>query len=235
MENQDLLDTGVPITTEALQAHFRTNDFSTMVSRYNPSTASSEENSLYLKLKTQFLAAWNQQMGQLTKTKSLRNFSSDAPIRCLEESEEKLVAGTVMEILHKEDLAELLIDQIFASMQEPIKAALEKYAHTRGKTIQELTEEEFQQAVDTFADDFLSRMMQLLLQVQNVPELTEFLTRNGAHEDFDEGVCKITTRLISSADGITCARKWASRSPSLRKFWRLSPLPILPLPPIPLI
>lgn len=44
MNNQDLLDLGVPITMEALQAYFRANDFSTQVSRYNPGRASSEQN-----------------------------------------------------------------------------------------------------------------------------------------------------------------------------------------------
>ena len=213
MENQDLLDTGVPITMEALQAHFRANDFSTMVSRYNPSTASSEENSLYLKIKAQFLAAWNQQTGQLTKTKSLRNFSPDAPIRCLEESEEKMVAGTVMEILRKEDLAEQLIDQVFVSMQEPMTAAFGKYARSCGKTIQELTDEESQQAVDCFADEFLSRMM------QNVPELTEFLSRNGAHEDFDEDV-------YENHDKIDFYRRWDHLRTKVGEMLSLTP-PIL--------
>ena len=223
MANKTMLDSGAPITMESLQAQFRANDFSTMVSRYNPSTASSEENSLYLKFKAQFLTAWNQQMGQLTKTKTLRNFSPDAPIRCLEESEEKLVAGTVMEILRKEDLAEQLIDQVFVSMQEPMNAELEKYASVRGKIVPELTEKEFQQAVDCFADEFLSRMMQLLLQVQNVPELTEFLSRNGAHEDFDEDVYK-------NHDKIDFYRRWDHLRTKVGEMLSLTPAILEELP-----
>ncbi|MBO5322515.1 MAG: hypothetical protein J6A88_00220 [Oscillospiraceae bacterium] len=223
MENNMLLEQDAPITMEALQAYFRANDFSTMVSRYNPSTASSEENSLYLKLKAQFLAAWNQQMGQLTKTKSLRNFSPDAPIRCLEESEEKMVAGTVMEILRKEVLAEQLIDQVFVSMQEPMTAEFGKYARSCGKTILELTEEEFQQAVDAFADEFLCRMMKLLLLVQNVPELTEFLSRNGAHEDFDEDVYR-------NHDKIDFHRRWDHLRSKVGEMLSLTPAMLEELP-----
>ena len=223
MANKTMLDSGAPITMESLQAQFRANDFSTMVSRYNPSTASSEENSLYLKIKAQFLAAWNQQTGQLTKAKSLRNFSPDAPIRCLEESEEKLVAGTVMEILRKEDLAEQLIDQVFVSMQEPMNAELEKYASVRGKIVPELTEKEFQQALDCFADEFLSRMMQLLLQVQNVPALTEFLSRNGAHEDFDEDVYK-------NHDKIDFYRRWDHLRTKVGEMLSLTPAILEELP-----
>ena len=222
MENK-MLECGVPITLEALQAYFRANDFSTQVSRYNPGRASSEENSLYLKIKAQFLAAWNQQMGHLTKTKSLRNFSPDAPIRCLEESEEKLVAGTVMEILHKEELAELLIDQILINMYGPMCTALKQYAGTLSKTVRDLTEEELQQAVDTFADDFLSRMMNLLLQVQNVPELAEFLSRNGAHEDFDEDVYK-------NHDKIDFYRRWDHLRTKVGELLPLTPEMLEALP-----
>ena len=82
------------------------------------------------------------------------------------------------------------MDQVLTSMQGSMNAEIEKFAQARGKTVQELTEEEFQQAVDAFADEFLSRMMKLFLQVQEVPKLTKFLSQNGAQEDFDENVCK---------------------------------------------
>lgn len=82
-------------------------------------------------------------MKKLCKKGSLKNFSADAPIRCLEESEEKLVAGTVMELMHKEDHCIALMDQVLTSMQGPMNAEIEKYAQARGKTVQELTEEEF--------------------------------------------------------------------------------------------
>ena len=140
-------------------------------------------------------------MKKLCKKGSLKNFSADAPIRCLEESEEKLVAGTVMEILGKEALAEQLMDQILTSMQEPINTEVKKYAQARGKMVQELTEEEVQQSVDVFADEFLSRMMKLLLQVQNVPIICKYLSQNGAHEDFDEDV-------YENYNKISFYRKW---------------------------
>ena len=97
-------------------------------------------------------------MKKLCKKGSLKNFSTDAPIRCLGESEEKLVAGTVMEILGNEAHAEHLMNQILTDMQDPMNAEIEKYAQARGKAVQELTEEEFQQAVDAFADEFPSRI-----------------------------------------------------------------------------
>ena len=188
MQDTTLLDSQEPITLQRLQDHFHAHDFSAQTSKYKFKTASSEKNQMYLKAKDFFRTSWMQQMKKLCKKGSLKNFSADAPIRCLEESEENLVAGTVMEILGNEPYAETLMSQIMTDMQEPMNAEIEKYALARCKTVQELTKEEFQQAVDAFADEFLSRMMNLLLQVQDVPKLYKFLSNNGAHEDFDENV-----------------------------------------------
>ena len=55
--------------------------------------------------------------------------------------------------------------------------------------------------VDAFEDEFLSRMMQLLLQVQRVPKIYKYLSKNGAHEDFDEDVHE-------NYNKITFYRKW---------------------------
>lgn len=188
MQDTTLLDRSKPITMDGLRAFFREHDFSAQTSGYKFERASSEKNQIYIKTKGLFRKAWNQQMKSLTGKGSLINFSSDAPVRCLEESEEKLVAGTVMEILGNEPYAEKLIDQVLTSMRKPMNTEIEKFAQARGKTTADLTEEEFRQAVDAFADEFLARMMKLLLQVQNVPELMDFMSQDAAHEDFDEDV-----------------------------------------------
>ena len=91
-----------------------------------------------------------------------------------------------MEILGNEPLAEVLMDQVLTGMQGPMLSEIEKYARRRGKTAQSLTEEEFQQALEAFADEFLSRMMALLLQVQEVPTLLDFMKHVPAEEDFDQ-------------------------------------------------
>ena len=201
MKDTTLLDSTEPITMEALQAFFRENDFSAQTSGYKFKNASNEKNQMYLKAKGIFRTSWEQQMKKLCKKGSLQNFSPDAPVRWLEESEEKLVAGTVMELMKKEDHCIELMDQVLSSMQEPMNAEIEKFAQARGKTVQELTEDEFQRAVDAFADEFLSRMMTLLLQVQEVPKLYKYLSKNGAHEDYNETI-------IKNYNKITFYRKW---------------------------
>ena len=103
MIDTTLLDSSTPLSMERLRAHFLAHDFSAQTSGYKFKNAPSEKNQMYLKAKGFFRSFWEKQMKKLCKKGSLRNFSADSPIRCLEESEEKLVAGTVMELMQKED------------------------------------------------------------------------------------------------------------------------------------
>lgn len=115
-------------TIAELKAFFRDHDFSTQVSKYDPMTASEEQNRVYVKAKKHFLSSWNKQMKLLTGKGSLINFTSNAPVRCLEEANENLVAGAVMEILSDETLCESIMDSILTALEGDITAELEKYA-----------------------------------------------------------------------------------------------------------
>lgn len=185
MENK-MLERGAPITLEELQELFQADDFSTMTSGYNPDKASPAKNAMYLKIKQQFQAAWTEQMGLLTKTKSMRNYSPSSPIGCLEEAEEKLVAGTVMELVANEEHCIMLMDQ------------------------------EIHFAVDAFADEFLARMMRLLLQVQEVPMLLDFMAQSPAAEDFDESV-------FQNYDKIDFDRQWNHLRTKVGRLLSLTP------------
>ena len=50
------------------------------------------------------------------------------------------IAGTVMELLAREEHCIVLVGHILTRMQEPINAETEKYAQANSKTLQELTE-----------------------------------------------------------------------------------------------
>ena len=215
MENK-MLEAGAAITMEALRELFHANDFSAMTSGYNPDKASPAKNAMYLKIKKQFQTAWSEQMGLLTKTKSLRNYSLNSPIGCLEESEEKLVAGTVMELIANEEHCTFLLDQVFESMQEHILAEVIKVAEATGKPAEELTDQEIHYAVDAFADEFLARMMNLLLRVQEVPMLLDFMADSPAAEDFDESV-------FQNYDKIDFERQWYHLRTKIGNLLSLTP------------
>jgi len=179
-----LLEKDSAPTIAELKAFFRDHDFSTQVSRNDPMTAPEDQNRVYIKAKKYFLSSWNKQMKLLTGKGSLINFTSNAPVRCLEEANENLVAGAVMEILTDDTLCDNIIDSMLTALEEDITAALEKYAKAHNKTVEELTEEEFAFVFDQFADLFLSVMMNKLIRVESIPEIMGVSKEIGSHEDF---------------------------------------------------
>ena len=140
-------------------------------------------------------------MKLLTGKGSLINFTSNAPVRCLEEANENLVAGAVMEILTDETLCECIIDSMLTALEGDITAALEKYAKGHNKSVEELTEAEFALVFDQFADLFLSVMMNKLMQVESVPDILGVSKEIGAHEDF-------ATTANTNFDKVDFKRQW---------------------------
>ena len=201
MKNMPLLEEDADLNIEALQAFFQANDFSTAVSGYDSDRACSRDNSFYDRLQKHFSKVWNEQMAQISKKGSLLNFSSKHPVRCLEEAEAKLVAGTVMEILDDEALCQSIMEATLVSMEEPIMDEIQRYAQKRGKTVEELSEKEMDAAFDRFSDQFLGKMMNLLEQVQQVPAIMKTGKAIPAHEDFDK-------KALKNYDKIDFERKW---------------------------
>lgn len=179
-----LLEKDSAPTVAELKAFFRDHDFSTQVSKYDPMTAPEEQNCVYIKAKKYFLSSWNKQMKLLTGKGSLLNYTSNAPVRCLEKANENLVAGAVMEILTDETLCERIIDSMLTALEGDITAALEKYAKAHNKPVEELTDAEFALVFDQFTDLFLGVMMNKLMQVESVPEIMGASKEIGTHEDF---------------------------------------------------
>ena len=196
-----LLEKDSAPTIAELKAFFRDHDFSTQVSKYDPMIASEEQNRVYIKAKKYFLSSWNKQMKLLTGKGSLINFTSNAPVRCLEEANENLVAGAVMEILTVETLGESIMDSILTALEGDITAELEKYAKAHNKSVEDLTESEFAFVFDQFADLFLSVMINKLMQVESVPDILGVSKEIGEHEDF-------ATTANTNYDKIDFKRQW---------------------------
>lgn len=174
---------GAPTIVE-LKAFFRNHDFSTQVSGYDPTNASIEDNNVYYKVKKHFLASWNEQMKVLTGKGSLVNFTSNFPVRCLEEANEELVAGTVMEVLSDAALCELILDSVFERFEDDIITEVKRYAETHNKSAEELIEAEFANVFDRFSNRFLGTMTNILQRVEDVPEILEISKKISTHEDF---------------------------------------------------
>ena len=96
---------------------------------------------------------------------------------------------------------EALLDLGLQVLQEPLEMELEQLAMDKGKTPEELSEAEFASVLAQLSDQFLGKMMNLLLQTQDVAQWMEFTKELPAHEDFDEDI-------LRNFDKITFERKW---------------------------
>ena len=187
-KDMSLLEKDGAPTEEELKEFFRKHDFSSQVSSFDVNTASESENRLYIRATKIFRGSWNDQVYALGGKKTLRNFSKNDPLRCLEDSEEKLVSGTVAEIASDEDLFQSIIDSVFSSFQNELYASALKLAEQNGKTIDDLTDEEIALVIDSFSDELLASMMGKLLLTQSVPEILGVLKTDRAHEDYNPSV-----------------------------------------------
>ncbi len=206
MKKTSLLEKEGPITIEDLKANFKKNDFTTMKSKFNPKKASEGELFLYDRAKTIFQQSWNEKMDELTGLSSLLNFSDDSPLVSLEQTDETLVTGLVMELRDKEEVVDKIFDDFAEKTEEPFIEEVKKYAEANGKDPDDLTDEELETIFNGIVDKFLARMMSLLLQTQSVPELVELQKSMATHEDFSETVAQNFSK-------IDFDRKWThSRS-----------------------
>lgn len=206
MKKSSLLEKEGPITIEDLKANFKENDFTTMKSKFKPKKASEGELFLYGRAKTIFQQSWNDKMGELTGLSSLLNFSDDSPLVSLEKTDETLVSGIVMELRENEEALDRIFDCYCKITEERCIEEIAKYAEETGKDPDEMTEEELEKIFNGVVDEFLSKMMSLLLQTQSVPELVELQKSMAAHEDFSESV-------VQNFSKIDFDRKWThSRS-----------------------
>lgn len=186
MENTSLLEKGGPITLEDLKANFSANDFSAYSSGFGDNEESTERNDRFLMIREHFQKVWYDQLKTMS-SKPLPNFSEVSPIGCLERSESSLVAGTVANIMESEQQTEMLLDIGLQVLQEPLEKELEHLSNAKGITPEELTEDELAAVLDQLSDLFLGKMINLLLQTQDVPQLLTFSSKMPAHEDFATG------------------------------------------------
>ena len=200
MANTSLLEKEGPVTLEDLKANFLENDFSTYSSGFNDKYESVQRTQRFEKIREYFETAWNEQLKVLTG-KSMQNFTEHSAVGSLEKSEGNLIAGTLVDVLENEQQTEILLDIGLQVLQEPLEMELEQLAIDQGKVTEELSEEEFAVALDRLSDQFLGKMMNLLLQTQEIEQWVKFTKANPAHEDFNE-------KIILNYDKINFERRW---------------------------
>ena len=173
MANASLLEKEGPITLDDLKSNFRANDFSAYSSGFGDKHESVERTERFQKIREYFEAAWSDQLKVLTG-KSMQNFTEHSAVGSLEKSEGNLVAGTLVDVLENEQQAEMLLELGLQVLREPLEMELEQLALAQGKAPEELSEEEFSVVLAQLSDQFLGKMMNLLLQTQDIEQWMEF-------------------------------------------------------------
>ena len=200
MANASLLEKEGPITLDDLKANFRANDFSAYSSGFGDKHESVDRTERFQKIREYFEAAWSDQLKVLTG-KSMQNFTEHSAVGSLEKSEGNLVAGTLVDVLENEQQAEMLLELGLQVLREPLEMELEQLALAQGKAPEELSEEEFSVVLAQLSDQFLGKMMNLLLQTQDIEQWMEFTKQTPAHEDFNE-------KIFLNFDKINFERRW---------------------------
>ena len=185
MNDTSLLYKDGPITIEDLKEHFRSNDFSAMSSGYNKEKESGERHDLFKKIVRHFKIAWCKQIKELTG-KYMPNFSDLSPLGCMEKAESELIAGLLVNFAEDDEKLDQLLEIGINVLRQPIETELEKRAQAWGKTVEELTEKEFKAVLDKLADQFLNKMMHILLEVQEADEWMRLTVEMPAEEDFNK-------------------------------------------------
>ena len=191
---------GAPGEEEARE-FFLKHDYTTHKSSFDPMKASEEDLRLYKKAKDFFKESWLSQLSAMGGKGSMKNFTKNYPLCVLENFNENLISGTVVEILSDDDLTEKIFDSFFSAMEEPLTAGFNAYAKSLKKEPTELSETEIKEVVDKLVDLYLAEMMNLHMKSQGVPELVKTVKKNGAHEDFNNDV-------MNNRDKIDFDRKW---------------------------
>ncbi len=188
--DRSLLDKEGAPTEEEMREYFIKNDYTTAKSDFDVSKVNQAQAKLYVKAKGFFLDAWLKQQKKMGGKGSLKNFSSNHPLKLMEQKDEELIIGAVSNILGDDEQTALVIGSFFDQMQPQFMLAFNAYCASVNKTLDDLNDDEIKMVVDKVADAFLETMMELLMKSQGIPDIIEISSDNATHEDFDDSVAE---------------------------------------------
>ena len=183
--DRTLIDSDHPPTPEELRAYAIRNDITTAPLPFDTKKATDTQNRIYVQAQKYFFDKYASALKRNGVTSRLKNLSSANPIRSLEEQDARMIAGATVNILNDQDEYDRNITMFFEIMRPQLESAFQTYASSRGRDVDDLTEDEIMKIVDGVADLFVETMMNLFQQVQGVPEIAKALKKNGALEDFN--------------------------------------------------
>ena len=186
--DRTLIDSDHTPTPEELRAYAVRNDITTAPLPFDTKKATDAQNRIYVQAQKYFFGKYATALKMNGVTSRLKNLSSSNPIRSLEEQDARMIAGATVNILNDQEEYDRNITMFFEIMRPQLELAAQTYATTRGRDVDDLTDDEVMMIVDGVADLFVETLMEQLQQAQGVPEIAEALKGSGAIEDFNPNV-----------------------------------------------
>ena len=186
--DRTLIDSDHPPTPEELRTYAIRNDITTAPLPFDTKKATDAQNRIYVQAQKYFFGKYATALKRNGVTSRLKNLSSANPFRALEEQDAKMIAGATVNILNDQDKYERNIAMFFEIMHPQLELAAQTYATTRGRNVDDLTDDEVMMIVDGVADLFVETLMEQLQQAQGMTEIGVALKCSGAIEDFNPNV-----------------------------------------------
>lgn len=187
MNAEEILNSDHIPTVEELKELFKANDYTCDHSKFKPASASKVANMVHGKAQLFFRIEWANQMKNFGGKRSFKNYTDKYPLKILERADEKLIINTAAELVDA-GLADKIIGNALDLMEPQIIDAAIEYATFVGKEPDDLIDEDIELVLQKFADKFLSKMINLMMQTQSVEEIIGITKKIPAHEDFADVV-----------------------------------------------
>lgn len=175
---------------EQLEKYYRNHDFTNNIPSFDDRKYSQNQVRIYVKAKEFFALSWLSQLPAFGNKRSMKNYSKNYLLNCLKEGDAAFIADKTAEIYGDAEKFKEAIDYFFSVMEEGLTIGFTACAASKGKTPDELTDEEIHDVVDKVAELYMNEMIHALMIAQLVGRIYKVLSTGDdkleAHEDFNE-------------------------------------------------
>lgn len=167
-----------------LKAGFAEHDFTKDVSLYRKCPVPAKQAPVYTALKERVKGYMQSSFPEMG-IKPLYGLSATQPVNLLVNTDASYIAEKAMGILQNEQQTEDAVEQFFSMFDPLIDGAVDSFCQAKGKTPDELTEEDAQRILDRVTEVVNETLMNAVMQGQQFQELNEIAHGAPAHEDFN--------------------------------------------------
>ena len=138
----------------------------------------------YVKIKDRVLGYMKSNLRDLGIKRDGGNFSKEFPVNLLMNADAGYIAKAATDIIEDEEQTVAAVEQYLEWFEPMIEYAMNSFCNAKGKTPEELTEEDMQRIVNRVVEVGNEQLTSLLLMGQQMPGINEVAHTAPAHDDF---------------------------------------------------